>query len=81
MPGDSTHDFQGVLMSNIPSSQHWVDLTPPDTFVVISQPAGQSCAALGGIMATRMKTCGARGIVVGGRVRDLAELKTKHIPV
>ena len=68
-------------MSNIPSNQHWVDLTPPDTFVVMSQPKGQSCAALGGIMASRMKKCGAKGIIVGGRVRDISELKTKHIPV
>lgn len=68
-------------MSNIPANTHWVDLTKPDTFVVMSQPKGQTCAALGGIMASRMKKLGAKGILVGGRVRDLTELKTKHIPV
>ncbi|KAL9061301.1 MAG: hypothetical protein Q9162_000175 [Coniocarpon cinnabarinum] len=68
-------------MSNIPANSHWVDLTPSDTFVVLSQPSGQSCAALGGIMASRMKKRGAKGILVGGRIRDLTELKTKHIPI
>ena len=80
-PGDDGDAFQGHMMSNIPANTHYVDLTPPDTFVVMSQPSGQTCAALGGIMASRMKSRGAKGIVVGGRVRDLTELKTKHIPV
>ena len=68
-------------MSNIPANTHWVDLAQPDTFVVMSQPKGQVCAALGGIMALRMKKRGAKGILVGGRVRDLSEVKAKHIPV
>lgn len=32
-------------------------------------------------MATRMKVLGIRAAVVGGRVRDLAELKGTELPV
>lgn len=49
--------------------------------VVVEQPEGQSCAAIGGIMALRMKTRGAIGCVVGGRVRDLGELNNCGLPV
>ena len=65
----------------IPKGQHWVDLTDEGTVVVIEQPEGQSCAAIGGIMALRMKTRGAMGCVVGGRVRDLEELNNCGLPV
>ncbi|KAF7507738.1 hypothetical protein GJ744_010167 [Endocarpon pusillum] len=65
----------------IPKGQHWVDLTDEGTVMVIEQPEGQSCAAIGGIMALRMKTRGAKGCVVGGRVRDLEELNNCGLPV
>lgn len=65
----------------IPKGQHWVDLTNEGTVMVIEQPEGQSCAAIGGIMALRMKTRGATGCVVGGRVRDLEELNNCGLPV
>ncbi|ERF68425.1 hypothetical protein EPUS_03743 [Endocarpon pusillum Z07020] len=65
----------------IPKGQHWVDLTDEGTVMVIEQPEGQSCAAIGGIMALRMKTRGAMGCVVGGRVRDLEELNNCGLPV
>lgn len=65
----------------IPKDKHWVDMTPTGTIVVIDQPAGQSCAAIGGIMANRMKVNGVAGCVLGGRVRDLAELKDCGLPV
>jgi regulator of RNase E activity RraA len=67
--------------STIPKGQHWVDLTNPGTVLVIEQPQGQSCAAIGGIMALRMKTKGLMGCVVDGRVRDLEELKSCGLPV
>lgn len=66
---------------NIPSGKHYVDLTAPETIVVISQPKGQICAALGGIMALRMKISSARGVVVHGRVRDVEELASSGLPV
>ena len=65
----------------VPDGKHWVDMTEEGTIVVIDQPEGQSCAAIGGIMANRMKTNGVEGCVVGGRIRDLAELKASGLPV
>ena len=67
--------------NSVPKGSHWVDLTEPGSVVVIDQPAGQYCAAVGGIMAQRMKARGVAGCIVGGRVRDLAELGDSHLPV
>lgn len=64
-----------------PKASHWVDETEEDTVLVIEQPPHQICAAIGGIMASRMKFRGVRACVVGGRVRDLAELKSSGLPV
>jgi regulator of RNase E activity RraA len=71
----------GMIKFAIPKDKHWVDMTESATIVVIDQPAGQSCAAIGGIMANRMHVRGVAGCVVGGRVRDLAELKESRLPV
>ena len=65
----------------IPKGHHWVDMTESGTVVVIEQPAGQTCAAIGGIMAARMKMRGAAACVVDGRVRDLEELRESELPV
>jgi len=65
----------------VPKGSHWADVTEADTVLVIEQPLGQTCAAVGGIMATRMKMRGLKGCVVSGRVRDLAELKQSTLPV
>lgn len=40
----------------------------------MSQPRGQRCAVVGGIVAERMCQLGARVIVVDGRVRDVAQM-------
>jgi regulator of RNase E activity RraA len=66
---------------NIPAGKHWVDLTEPETIVVMMQPEGQKCAVLGGIMALRMKVLNAKGVVVSGRVRDVVELGETGLPV
>ena len=66
---------------NIPSGTHWVDHTIPGSIVVISQPKGQICAVLGGIMALRMSVIGAEGVIAWGRVRDVEELKETGLPV
>jgi regulator of RNase E activity RraA len=60
--------------ANIPPDKHYVDLTTPETVVMISQPRGLTNAVLGSIMAVRMRVLGAKGVVVDGRVRDLEEL-------
>jgi regulator of RNase E activity RraA len=77
----ATTDLSGYPEGNIPAGKHYVDLTEPETFVVISQPKGQICAVLGGIMALRMKVLNAKGVVVHGRVRDVEELATTGLPV
>ncbi|KAL4990554.1 ribonuclease E inhibitor RraA/Dimethylmenaquinone methyltransferase [Aspergillus falconensis] len=64
-----------------PQSTHWVDKTEPNTIVLISQPPGQYCAVVGGIMAVRMKSLGIKGVVVDGRIRDLSEIQGAGLPV
>lgn len=65
----------------IPPGTHWVDWAQPETIVMIDQPAGQNCAAVGGIMALRMKALGVKAAVVNGRMRDLEELQETGLPV
>lgn len=74
-------ELSDYVPPNIPSGNHWVDLTEPESIVVIQQPKGQICAALGGIMALRMKVRNAKGVVVNGRVRDIEELASTGLPV
>ncbi|KAL6234805.1 hypothetical protein BDW75DRAFT_156510 [Aspergillus navahoensis] len=64
-----------------PQGTHWVDNTEPNTIVLISQPPGQHCAVVGGIMAVRMKSLGVKGVVVDGRIRDLREIQGARLPV
>lgn len=80
-PKNNSIDLSQYPAANIPTDKHWVDLTVPDSIVVISQPDGQNNAVLGGIMALRAQVLGARGVVVSGRVRDLEELEATRIPV
>lgn len=77
----SSTDLSDYPEANVPAGNHYVDLTEPETIVVISQPKGQICAVLGGIMALRMKVLNAKGVVVHGRVRDVEELATTGLPV
>ena len=58
-----------------------MDIADDGSVVVIEQPPGQTCAAIGGIMGTRMKVRGVKACLVGGRVRDLAELRSSGLPV
>ncbi|KAJ9215290.1 hypothetical protein DTO166G4_3175 [Paecilomyces variotii] len=78
---ESVPDIQPVEKHGFPPGKHWVDWAQPGTIAVLEQPAGQTCAVLGGIMASRMKYLGVRGVVVNGRVRDLAELKSSGLSV
>ncbi|KIM96284.1 hypothetical protein OIDMADRAFT_169865 [Oidiodendron maius Zn] len=74
-------DLSAYPAANIPQGKHWVDLTQPETIVVISQPKGQICAAIGGIMALRMKMLNAVGVISHGRVRDVEELRETELPI
>jgi len=81
---DKKSDEKPLLESDlgaIPKGSHWVDMTDEGTIVVIEQPSEQYCAAIGGIMATRMKVRGVVGCLVSGRVRDLAELGRSGLSV
>lgn len=77
----SATDVSAYPAANIPGDKHWVDLTQPGTIVIISQPKGQICASLGGIMALRMKVLNAVGVVSSGRVRDVEELRETELTV
>ncbi|EMD68163.1 hypothetical protein COCSADRAFT_167424 [Bipolaris sorokiniana ND90Pr] len=74
MPGN-------IPASNLSDSKPYADYTENGTIVVISQPSGQSCAVVGGIMAARMQHLGAEGIVVDGRVRDISALNQTKLPI
>lgn len=78
---DPLPEVPSVEEHGFPPGRHWVDWSRPDTVVLIEQPASQRCAALGGIMSARMKVLGVKGVVVSGRVRDLAELKASGLQV
>jgi len=62
-------------------SQHFVDGVHKDAVVFISQPEGFYSACWGGLMSTRAKYLGAKGVVVDGNVRDLGEHREMGFPV
>jgi regulator of RNase E activity RraA len=66
---------------NIKGGTPYSDLAEPETIAVLSQPAGQTCAVVGGIMAIRMAKIGVKGVLVNGRVRDLTALTGCGVPV
>jgi regulator of RNase E activity RraA len=72
---------EGIPTTNLSDSKPYADYTESGTIVVISQPAGQSCAVVGGIMAARMQHLGAEAIVVDGRVRDIVALNQTKLPI
>jgi regulator of RNase E activity RraA len=72
---------QDLPASNLTDARPWADWTEKDSIVVISQPANQSCAVIGGIMAARAKYLGAQGLVVDGRVRDVVALNETQLPI
>lgn len=77
----NTVDISAYPAANIPEGKHWVDLTQSESMLVISQPKGQICAALGGIMALRIKMLKGEGVISYGRVRDVEELRETGLPV
>jgi regulator of RNase E activity RraA len=59
---------------------HWADITEPNLIVVIQSPVSYA-AAVGGLIGLRLQHRQTRGVVVGGRVRDMEELQHLSIPV
>ncbi|KAJ3104378.1 hypothetical protein HDU96_008945 [Phlyctochytrium bullatum] len=64
-----------------PASAHHVDVLPAGHFMVIATPATAPNAVWGGLMANRAKVVGGVGVLVDGKVRDVAELEEVGLPV
>lgn len=62
-------------------SSHFVDSIPEDSVVFISQPRHFFTACWGGLMATRARKLGAKGIVIDGNFRDINEHRELEMPV
>lgn len=61
--------------------QFFVDCVQPGEVVFISQPQGYYSACWGGLMSTRSKYLGARGVVIDGNFRDILEHRELGFPV
>ncbi|RIA97722.1 ribonuclease E inhibitor RraA/Dimethylmenaquinone methyltransferase [Glomus cerebriforme] len=59
----------------------YADTIPSGNVVFLSAPPDSINAVWGGLMNTRAKILGAKGVVVDGRIRDLEELRSDGIPV
>ncbi|KAI8993902.1 RraA-like protein [Trametes punicea] len=62
-------------------SAHFVDTVPPGSVVVISAPHRVKNAVWGGLMTAGAQSRGARGVIISGRCRDLAEHRAASFPV
>ncbi len=72
--GDVSAGAKGTTVpseSNLPTGKHVSDCLSPGTIAVMQQPVGQIVAAVGDIIATRLRDRGLHGIVVDGRTRDI----------
>ncbi|KAL2444240.1 hypothetical protein ABEF95_016030 [Exophiala dermatitidis] len=61
--------------------QFFVDCVQPGEVVFISQPQGYYTACWGGLMSTRSKYLGARGVVIDGNFRDILEHRELGFPL
>lgn len=60
---------------------HFADSIEKDSVVFISQPKGFYSACWGGLMSTRAKYLGAKGVVIDGCFRDINEHREMEFPV
>ncbi|TDZ14252.1 4-hydroxy-4-methyl-2-oxoglutarate aldolase [Colletotrichum orbiculare MAFF 240422] len=60
---------------------HFVDHNEDGGVMYIQQPKGLPSACWGGLMSTRAKYLGARGVVIDGRMRDVGEHNEMGFPV
>jgi regulator of RNase E activity RraA len=58
--------------TNVSKDKHWTDMPAPGSIVLLQQPSGQIVALLGDIIATRFKVRSMVGVIVDGRMRDVA---------
>ncbi|TDZ47424.1 4-hydroxy-4-methyl-2-oxoglutarate aldolase [Colletotrichum trifolii] len=61
--------------------RHFVDHNEDGGVMYIQQPKGLRSACWGGLMSTRAKYLGARGVVIDGRMRDVGEHNEMGFPV
>ncbi|KAI8096458.1 RraA-like protein [Halteromyces radiatus] len=62
-------------------SQHFVDAATEGSVMVISAPPDVKNACWGGLMSARAMARQVQGVVIDGRVRDLAEHRSMKFPV
>lgn len=60
---------------------HFVDGIKKGSIVFVSQPVGMHTACWGGLMSTRAKFLGAKGVVIDGNFRDINEHRDLGFPV
>ncbi len=58
-----------------------VDAAPRDAMLVVAADEDCDCSLWGGLMSARSKSRGARGAVVNGAVRDVAQIAALGFPV
>ncbi|KAI5474702.1 ribonuclease E inhibitor RraA/Dimethylmenaquinone methyltransferase domain containing protein [Pseudohyphozyma bogoriensis] len=61
--------------------EHFIDTAPSGSIMVISSPPGVKSASLGGLLALSAAKRGVQGVVIAGRCRDLAEIRSLGLPV
>ncbi|KAI8330048.1 RraA-like protein [Chlamydoabsidia padenii] len=62
-------------------SQHFVDLATENSVIVVSSPPDVKNACWGGLMSAGAQSRNVQGVVIDGRVRDLAEHRNMGFPV
>jgi len=60
---------------------HFADGIKKDSVVFVSQPANMHTACWGGLMSTRAKFLGAKGVIIDGNFRDINEHRDLGFPV
>jgi len=60
---------------------HFADGISKDSVVFISQPKGLYSACWGGLMSTRAKKLGAKGVIIDGNFRDINEHRDLDFPL
>ncbi|KAK6436147.1 hypothetical protein LTR95_007657 [Oleoguttula sp. CCFEE 5521] len=60
---------------------HFVDGVRKDAVIFVSQPKGYFSACWGGLMSTRAKILGAKGVIIDGNFRDIHEHRDLDFPL
>ncbi|KAJ3378243.1 hypothetical protein HDU92_007562 [Lobulomyces angularis] len=81
------HTIEMVLTNNtsapkpmLITDKNHIDIAPPGSVIVIKSPKNAPNAVFGGLLGTRAKKIGVKGVVIEGRLRDLKELWDMEFP-